>query len=223
MTVDVSVVPELAAIVTLGILTIDGASVREGDAALGAALEKAAQQIRAGTEPPGGGGTPPSMDVVPSRNMYKRFGIDPTKTRPSSEALLRRVRKGNPLPRINSLVDISNWCSVELQWCYGLYDLSKVAPPVELRRGRAGEEYPGIRKDAVHLEGRPALVDASGPFGNPTSDAARTMVTPATTTAMYVIFAPAGTPRDRVDRALSVTAARAAEFTGARETGRAII
>jgi DNA/RNA-binding domain of Phe-tRNA-synthetase-like protein len=213
MTVDVSVAAEIAPIVTLGILTIDGATVREDDAALGAALERAAQQIRTGSEP----------DVAPSRSMYKRLGIDPTKTRPSSEALLRRVRKGNPLPRINSLVDISNWCSVELQWCYGLYDLSTVVPPVELRRGRAGEAYPGIRKDAVHLEGRPALVDASGPFGNPTSDSARTMVTPATTTAMYVIFAPAGTPRDRVDRALSLTGARAAEFTGACETGRAII
>jgi len=213
MSIEIAVAPELASIVTLGILTVDGATVRENDEQLGAALEKAAQQIRAGSEP----------DVVPSRNMYKRLGIDPTKTRPSSEALLRRVRKGNPLPRINSLVDISNWCSVELQWCYGLYDLSTVVPPIELRRGRAGEEYPGIRKDAVHLEGRPALVDASGPFGNPTSDSARSMVTPATTTAMYVIFAPAGTPRDRIDRALTLTAARAAEFTGARETGRAII
>lgn len=209
----VTVAPELASIVTLGILTIDGAIVRECDPALAAALDQAATHIRASGEP----------DVAPTRNMYKRFGIDPTKTRPSSEALLRRVRKGDPLPRINSLVDISTWCSVELQWCYGLYDLSTIVPPVELRRGRAGEAYPGIRKDAVHLDGRPALVDASGPFGNPTSDSARTMVTTGTRAAMYVIFAPGGMARERLDRALSLTAARAAEFTGARETGRAII
>ena len=211
--IDIAIAPDLASIVTLGVLTIDRVTVREHDAALGAALEVAAQQIRGGGEP----------DTNPSRTMYKRLGIDPTKTRPSSEALLRRVRKGNPLPRINTLVDISNWCSVELQWCYGLYDLSNVVPPVILRRGQPGEEYSGIRKDAVHLDGRPALVDARGPFGNPTSDSARTMVTPVTTTAMYVIFAPSGTNRERVDQALSLTAARAAEFGGARETGRAII
>jgi hypothetical protein len=59
------------------------------------------------------------------------------------------------------------------------------------RQGR--EQYAGIRKDAVHVAGRICLVDALGPFGNPTSDSARTMVT---TAAMLVVFAP----HDRVHR-----------------------
>ena len=59
--------------------------------------------------------------------MYKRVGLDPTKTRPSNEALLRRVRKDQPLPRVNSLVDVINWCSVEFQLPYGLYDRSTSA------------------------------------------------------------------------------------------------
>ena len=54
--------------------------------------------------------------------MYRRFGVDPTKTRPSSEALLRRVRKGDALPRVNNLVDVINWCSLESQLPFGLYD-----------------------------------------------------------------------------------------------------
>ena len=95
--------------------------------------------------------------------MYKRVGIDPTKTRPSSEALLRRVRKGDSLPRINSMVDVCNWCSFEFQLPYGLYDAAQIEGDVTLRIGRDGESYPGIRKDDVHVGGRIALVDAARP------------------------------------------------------------
>jgi DNA/RNA-binding domain of Phe-tRNA-synthetase-like protein len=70
---------------------------------------------------------PEPLDVIAAvRTMYKRVGIDPTKTRPSSEALLRRVRKGDELPAINSLVDIINWCSLETQLPFGLYDLDRI-------------------------------------------------------------------------------------------------
>ena len=140
--------------------------------------------------------------------MYKRVGIDPTKTRPSSEALLRRVRKGDELPRINSLVDIINWCSLETQLPYGLYDLDKIQGDVTLRLGRPGEEYEGIRKAAVHLAERLTLADASGPFGNPTSDSARTMVTTATTRALVVIFAPVSVAEAAVAHAANLTRAR---------------
>ena len=127
--------------------------------------------------------------------MYRRIGLDPTKTRPSSEALLRRVRKGDRLPRINRLVDICNWCSLEFQLPYGLYDLARIEPPIELRLGAEGEEYEGIRKDVVHVAGRMTLADVRGPFGNPTSDSARSMVTPATVRALCTVFAPSSCRR----------------------------
>ncbi len=148
--------------------------------------------------------------------MYKRVGIDPTKTRPSSEALLRRVRKGDELPRINSLVDIINWCSLETQLPYGLYDLDKIQGDVTLRLGRPGEEYEGIRKAAVHVAGRLTLADAVGPFGNPTSDSARTMVTTATTRALVVIFAPVSQSEASVAHAVSLTRGRIATDGGNR-------
>ena len=72
------------------------------------------------------------------RAMYRRTGLDPTKRRPSSEALLRRVRKGEGLPRINTLVDVCNWCSLEFQLPYGLYDLDRVDGEVTLRLGTGG-------------------------------------------------------------------------------------
>jgi DNA/RNA-binding domain of Phe-tRNA-synthetase-like protein len=144
--------------------------------------------------------------------MYKRVGLDPTKTRPSSEALLRRVRKGDALPRINSLVDVINWCSLETRVPFGLYDLARIEGDVTLRLGRDGEAYGGIRKDTVHVAGRLTLADAAGPFGNPTSDSARTMVTPATTSALVVIFVPALLSADVGDRARALTEARVRQF-----------
>jgi DNA/RNA-binding domain of Phe-tRNA-synthetase-like protein len=167
-------------------------------------LRRAAAAMRTATE---------SADVTAGvRTMYKRVGIDPTKTRPSSEALLRRVRRGDQLPRINSLVDVVNWCSLESQLPFGLYDADRIHGTVELRLGVPGEEYAGIRKDTVHLGGRLTLADERGPFGNPTSDSARTMVTEATQRVLVVIFAPVSIPQDVVDRVVATAADRIAEY-----------
>jgi len=158
-----------------------------------------------------------------TRQMYRRFGIDPTRRRPSSEALLRRVRKGDDLPRINTLVDVCNWCSVEVQLPYGLYDLDRVAGDVEFRMGRDGEAYSGIRKDEVHVAARPVVADREGAFGNPTADSARTMVTCATTRALVVVFAPRDAARGRLARVLDLTSERVARFTGGVERFRAVL
>jgi DNA/RNA-binding domain of Phe-tRNA-synthetase-like protein len=201
---------ELADIVRPGVLWWVGARVVEHDPRLEPQLARVEEQVRAS----------PPAETAAVRAMYRRVGLDPTKTRPSNEALLRRVRKGQPLPRVNALVDVINWCSVEFQLPYGLYDLARVAGPVTLRLGRHGEEYAGIRKDIVHVAGRLALADDRGPFGNPTSDSARTMVTAATTDALVVVFAPADTDHGRLTHVLDVTSARIADISGGREGGR---
>jgi len=164
----------------------------------------------------------PPAESAAVRTMYKRVGIDPTKTRPSNEALLRRVRKGDTIPRINSLVDIVNWCSLEFQLPYGLYDLSKIAGAVTMRLGAEGESYAGIRKDDVNVGGRITIADSVGAFGNPTSDSARTMVTPAATEALVVIYAPAEIPAAQLIRVLDATAGRMADIAGGRETARVV-
>jgi DNA/RNA-binding domain of Phe-tRNA-synthetase-like protein len=203
---------ELATIVRPGVLWWTGATVVEREPRLDPLLAAAEAHVRAH----------PPDETAAVRAMYKRIGIDPTKTRPSNEALLRRVRKGQPLPRVNALVDIVNWCSVEFQLPYGLYDREHVRGAITLRMGRDGEEYAGIRKDTVHVAGRMTLADEQGPFGNPTSDSARTMVTTTTRDALVVIFAPAEVDQARLTTVLDATAARLREIAGGRESHRLI-
>ena len=199
---DLIVDSAIAGIVRPGWFVAEDVHVVERDAALDEPLRQVAAVMRAATE---------SADITAAvRTMYKRVGIDPTKTRPSSEALLRRVRRGDELPRVNSLVDIINWCSLETQLPYGLYDLDRIQGNVTLRLGRDGEEYAGIRKDVVHVGGRLTLADDLGPFGNPTSDSARTMVTTATTRALVVIFCPASVGEAVGTAALELTRGRIA-------------
>jgi len=205
-----SVAADIAAVCRPAVAWLDGAQVVEREPRLIARLAEVESLVR--QQPP--------ADVAAVRTMYKRVGLDPTKTRPSSEALLRRVRKGDPLPRINTLVDVCNWCSLEFQLPYGLYDAAHVDGDIELRRGREGESYPGIRKDEVNVAGRLTLADARGPFGNPTSDSARTMVTTATVSAIVVVFAPVEMDGRRLVQVLDQTVARMGEFTGCRETAR---
>jgi len=205
-----SVAADVAAVCRPAVAWLEGAHVVEREPRLTAQLAEAESLVR----------QRPPAEVAAVRTMYKRVGLDPTRTRPSSEALLRRVRKGDPLPRINSLVDVCNWCSLEFQLPYGLYDAAQVEGDVELRIGREGESYPGIRKDDVNVGGRLTLADARGAFGNPTSDSARTMVTTETVSAIVVVFAPAEMERRRLVQVLDQTVARMADFTGCRETAR---
>jgi DNA/RNA-binding domain of Phe-tRNA-synthetase-like protein len=195
------------------VLIVEGARNGEGDPALDAPLAAAEEAVREA----------PPAESQAVRAMYRRVGIDPTKTRPSSEALLRRVRRGDRLPRINTLVDVCNWCSLEFQLPYGLYDRAALEPPIELRLGHDGESYAGIRKDVVNVAGRLTLADRRGAFGNPTSDSARTMVTPAARDVLVVVFAPAATPLPALETVLARTAARLIGHAGGREVERRVI
>ena len=154
--------------------------------------------------------------VAETRALYKAIGLDPTKVRPSSEALLRRVLKGQALYNVNLLVDTVNLCSLEFQLSYGVYDLKTLSLPIEARLGRSSESYPGIRKGPVHLDGRICLVDREGPFGNPTSDSLRAAISADTRETLIVIFAPHGMKKADLDRRLEQTTERVSRFTGAR-------
>jgi DNA/RNA-binding domain of Phe-tRNA-synthetase-like protein len=214
MTLDLA--PALAAVIAPACLAFDGVTVVEHDHRLDSAFAEAEARLRAAG---------PALDAALQRTraLYRGIGLDPTKTRPSSEALLRRVRRGDPLPRVNTIVDLCNWCSVETQIAFGVYDRDRLAgDALVLRLGADGEGYDGIRKDRVNVAGRLTLVDGLGPFGNPTSDSLRTAVSIATTRVLFVLFVPASTPAADAARAVALTAERVTAFAGGQETARLI-
>jgi DNA/RNA-binding domain of Phe-tRNA-synthetase-like protein len=158
-------------------------------------VKRATQAVRSGETPP----------VARARELYRKFGLDPTRVRPSSEALARRIRKGEALPRINSLVDVANALSVQLQVPVGLYDLDKVkGDELVIRLGRDGEGYEGIGKEHVNVAGRICVADAEGPCGNPSADSARTMITTDTEQAAWIYFLPVDD--DAIDRTAELVA-----------------
>jgi DNA/RNA-binding domain of Phe-tRNA-synthetase-like protein len=157
-----------------------------------------------------------------ARRMYHACGLDPSKVRPSSEALVRRVLQGKGLARVNTAVDAANLASISILRPVGLYDADKIYPVdaseahgrpdpgvsvVTLRVGTATEEYPGIGKEMIHLAGRPLLLDSLGPFGNPSADSARTRVTEATTRLLFVVFEPADEPTAGLEMHLALALA----------------
>jgi DNA/RNA-binding domain of Phe-tRNA-synthetase-like protein len=216
----ITVAPELKGRVALGVVVIDGVRVREEDVDLAAETQLTATEMR---RLYGGGKSAEVPGADESRALYKALGIDPTKTRPSSEALLRRVLKGEALYKVNTLVDALNLASLRVQLPFGLYDLDQVRPPVVLRRGMAGESYPGIRKGEVSVAERPVLVDEQGPFGNPTSDSARTCVTLQTQTALVVAYAPGAWADTRVLDVVDRTQELLTRFCGGTARDRHVV
>lgn len=122
------------------------------------------------------------------RAAFKACGKDPSRYRPSSEALTRRVIAGKPLYQVNNVVDSGNLVSLMTGIPVGIYDTAKVEGDVQLRVGLEKESYDGIGRGPINLEGLPVLSDAQGPFGTPFSDSARTAVSDQTEHVILVLF-----------------------------------
>jgi DNA/RNA-binding domain of Phe-tRNA-synthetase-like protein len=156
------------------------------------------------------------------RAMFREWGMDPSKYRPSSEALLRRVVQGKGLYHVSNVVDICNLGSIETAWPYGCYDRARIREPIALRHGAHGEMYEGIGKKMWHLEGRPVLADPDGPFGSPISDSTRSMITESAHEILVVIYAPDGAPDSTLQKAMEQLGQRFTQFARA-STARTLV
>lgn len=156
------------------------------------------------------------------RAMFREWGMDPSKYRPSSEALRRRVVQGKGLYRVSNVVDIGNLGSLETGWPFGCYDRARLRPPVEFRHGARGERYEGIGKQTWHLEGRPVLADLHGPFGSPISDSTRSMITKAAREILVILYTPVSAPDAALEKAMARLSERLAQFASAAATRAAI-
>jgi len=139
------------------------------------------------------------------RDFYWRVGIDPTKIRPASEALLRRVLQGKDFPRINTLVDAYNLASAKTQVAIAAFDLGRLRGDLTMRLAREGEAFLGIGMDRpVVLKGVEVVVEDEEKLVAiyPYRDADATKVTTATTDTCFMTCGVPG-----IERAVLVEAA----------------
>ena len=115
--------------------------------------------------------------IAATRRVYKACGKDPSRYRPASEALIRRVLQGKALYQIDTLVDLINLASITYGYSIGGFDASKfVGDTLTLGIGREGEPYEGIGRGMINIHGLPVYRDAQGGVGTPTSDNERTKI-----------------------------------------------
>ncbi len=130
--------------------------------------------------------------VAALRRLFRDAGTDPTRYRPSSEALLRRIVKGEEIPAINPFVDVNNCLSALLAVPVCVMDRARLAPPFVFRAGRPGESMLSLR-GPFNLEGRPVLADGEGPCDAPITGGDRVKVRDDTARVWLVAYLPAGT------------------------------
>ena len=116
--------------------------------------------------------------IAATRRIYRVCGKDPSRYRPASEALIRRVLQGKELYQLNTLVDLVNLASIAYGYSIGGFDADKFeGDTLTLGIGREGEPYEGIGRGTINIQGLPVYRDAKGGVGTPTSDNERTKIT----------------------------------------------
>ncbi len=211
----ITIHPDLAGAVKLGILQADDVRVGETPGHLRQLLIDLAAECRNKYE-----GVPPAkVEAIRAvRQLFHHTGLDPTRYRPSSEALFRRAVRGKELYFINTAVDLINYYSLKLMVPMGLFDADRVSPPIEFRIGREGETYEGIGRGKLNLYHFPLLSDREGPFGSPISDSVRTRVHEGTGKLLWLVIVP---PNGEVP--LDDLAEAAVVWNGGKVTTRLVI
>ena len=126
--------------------------------------------------------------IAATRRVYKACGKDPSRYRPASEQLIRRMLQGKELYQIDTLVDLVNLASIAFGYSIGGFDADKfVGDTLTLGIGREGEPYEGIGRGLLNIAGLPVYRDAQGGVGTPTSDNERTKMTLETTHLVVLI------------------------------------
>ena len=116
--------------------------------------------------------------IAATRRVYKACGKAPSRYRPASEALIRRMLQGKELYQRDTLVDLVNLASIAYGYSIGGFDADKfVGNTLTLGIGREGEPYEGIGRGLLNICGLPVYRDAEGGVGTPTSDNERTKMT----------------------------------------------
>ena len=126
--------------------------------------------------------------IAATRKVYRSCGKDPSRYRPASEALIRRMLQGKELYQRDTLVDLVNLASIAYGYSIGGFDADKFeGDTLTLGVGKAGEPYEGIGRGMINIEGLPVYRDKIGGVGTPTSDNERTKMNIDTTHLVVLI------------------------------------
>ena len=142
------------------------------------------------------------------RDLYWTFGMDPTKLRVSSEAVLRRILKGMNLWRISDIVDIVNLASAYHKIPIGLIDVSKLNGDLVIRSAFAGEVFQRIGGKTITCRGREIVVADDEKivcFGYATHDSERTMITKDSSNVVVLLYGAEVVTDAIMDEALKIT------------------
>jgi DNA/RNA-binding domain of Phe-tRNA-synthetase-like protein len=129
--------------------------------------------------------------VASMRKLFRAAGCDPTRYRPASEALLRRLVKGAELPVIHPLVDVNNCLSAELAVPCCVMAEGSLGTSLVFRSGNEGESYESLR-GPFNAAAKPLLVDELGPIDTPITGSERVKVGTDTGSAWLVAYLPRG-------------------------------
>lgn len=153
--------------------------------------------------------------IQATRQAYKKCGKDPSRYRPSSEALCRRILRGIPLYQIDTLVDLINLASIYSGHSIGGFDLDKIqGNRLVLGIGRKDEPYEGIGRGSLNIEGMPVYRDEIGGVGTPTSDNERTKLSLETSHLLAIMNGYSGSEGLADDMAYMVDLLK--EYAGAK-------
>ena len=149
------------------------------------------------------------------RDFFWRVGVDPTKTRPASEALVRRILAGKMLPTINTAVDAYNLASIRTGIPIAAFDADTLGGDISMQFAEEGEEFLGIgMATPVMLHKNQVILTDKGEIIAiyPYRDSDTTKITLATKMVHIVACGVPGVEREKVRSAYELAVAHLQEY-----------
>ena len=152
------------------------------------------------------------------RDFYWALGIDPTKIRPSSEALIRRCLQGAEIPKINNVVDAYNLASMETLVPMGAFDLERIVPPIIMRYSKPGERFVKIGGFGEELVGNELVLTDAEKVMNiyPHRDSDLTKVSFSTSRVLLIVAGVPGVDEGMIASATEKACSYIANFAGGK-------
>lgn len=157
------------------------------------------------------------------RKAFRQIGTAPSRYRPSAEALLRRVLKGEMIHEVNSGVDVNNLFSLQSLLPFGIYDRKLIDPPIICTIGGEEDRYEGLNGRPVSMENKLLLRDANGPFGSPYVDAKHTAITEKSNDCLQVIFSLEDEHSPDLNSLLQKTSTLFTQINGGKTVDMAVV